>query len=102
MKRYHLELERTKRAHQLHLRSVHSQGNPIDCVCEFQAGRFRKQKPLGCRRTRCLLCHFEKIFGIPKVSDRVRNQRFVVSLEDYLPESNRESFVRRSPTKPCS
>ena len=83
MKRYHLELERTKRAHQLHLRAAHSSERLIECLCEFQAGRFRKQKPFGCGHARCFLCHFEKIFGIPKVSDRVRAQRFVVSLEDY-------------------
>ena len=83
MKRYHLELERTKRAHQLHLRSAHSPDSSIDCICEFQAGRFRKQKALGCGRARCLLCHFDKIFGVPKVADRVHKHRFVDSLEDY-------------------
>jgi hypothetical protein len=83
MKRDHLELGRTKHTHQLHLRSPHSRDNLTDCVCEFQPGRFRKQKALGCGRARCLLCHFEKIFGIPKASDRVRKQRFADSLEDY-------------------
>lgn len=83
MKRYHLELERMKRAHRLHLRWVH--GWPVrsvDCLCEFQVGRFRKQKALGCSRSRCLLCHFEKTFGIPSVSERVRKERFIDSLRD--------------------
>jgi len=63
--------------------SAHSPDSSIDCVCEFQAGRFRKQKALGCGRARCLLCHFDKIFGVPKVADRVHKHRFVDSLEDY-------------------
>jgi len=92
MKRYHSELERTKRSHQLHLRLGHSSRLPINCACEFQAGRFRKRKPLGCGRSRCLLCHFEKIFGILSVHDRVRKMRFVDSLNDYCRENkNRES-----------
>jgi hypothetical protein len=70
VKRYHSELERTRRAHQSHLRLVHSVGIPINCACEFQAGRFRKRKPLGCGRSRCRLCHFEKIFGVRSLNDR--------------------------------
>lgn len=91
MKRYHLELERMKRVHHLHLRWVH--GWPVrsvECACEFQVGRFRKQKALGCGRPRCLLCHFEKIFGIPSVSDRIRGQRFVDSFRDYSADVDNE------------
>jgi hypothetical protein len=83
MKRYHSEVDRTRRAHRVHLDLVHSHSHILDCVCEFQVGRFRKQKELGCGRSRCLLCHYEKIFGIPTVSDRVREKRFLDSLEDY-------------------
>jgi hypothetical protein len=84
MKRCHLELERTKRVHQLHLRGLHKWPvAPLDCVCEFQAGRFRKQKAFGCSKVRCLLCHFEKIFGIASVKDRIRARRFIDSLNDY-------------------
>ncbi len=81
-----MELERTKRAHRSHLYLAHFSPVSVDCVCEFQVGRFRKQKALGCSRSRCLLCHFEKIFGIPSVSDRVREQRSLDSLEDYWRE----------------
>ena len=83
MKRYYSEVERTRRTHQLHLALAHSHNPNLNCVCEFQVGRFRKQKALGCGRPRCLLCHHEKIFGIPSVSDRVREQRYLDSLEDY-------------------
>ena len=83
MKRYYSEVERTRRAHQLHLDLAHSHNPIVDCACEFQVGRFRKQKALGCGRPRCLLCHYEKIFGVPSVSDRVREQRSLDSLEDY-------------------
>lgn len=83
MKRYHSELERTKRTHQSHLRLAHWTGVRINCACEFQAGRFRKRKALGCGRSRCRLCHFEKIFGIRSVRDRQLEIRFIDSLEDY-------------------
>ncbi len=84
MKRYHQELERTKRVHRLHLRGAHEQGASIDCVCEFQIGRFRKRKAFGCGKTRCLVCHYEKIFEIASVKDRIREQRFLDSLNDYF------------------
>ena len=85
MKRYHLELERTKRVHRLHLRGLHEWPvAPVDCICEFQVGRFRKRKAFGCGRSRCLLCHYEKIFSIAAVKDRVRGQRFLDSLNDYF------------------
>ena len=75
------------RAHRLHLRWVHEwPERPVDCACEFQVGRFRKQKALGCGRSKCLLCHFEKIFGIPSVSERVREQRFLDSVGDHYAE----------------
>ncbi len=84
MKRYYLELERTKSIHRRHLCGVHNWPvAPVDCVCEFQDGRFRKQKAFGCGRSRCLLCHYEKIFDIASMKDRVREQRFLDSLNDY-------------------
>ena len=92
MKRNHLELERTKRAHQAHLCYAHSAGLLINCVCEFQSGRFRKRKPLGCGRSRCRLCHFEKTFGLPSVSDRREEMRFRDSIEDYEQEESRGSY----------
>jgi hypothetical protein len=77
-------LERTKRVHREHLRDLHQwPRQALDCVCEFQVGRFRKQKALGCGKSRCLLCHFDKIFGIQSVKDRIRPRRFLDSLNDY-------------------
>jgi hypothetical protein len=41
------------------------------CDCELQPGRFRKgQRIGGCGNARCYLCHFEKLFGFPKPSQR--------------------------------
>jgi hypothetical protein len=85
MKRSYFELERTKRVHRLHMRLAHRFGSLL-CRCEFQVGRFRKQKALGCGRSRCQLCHFEKIFSVPSAADRVRARQFHDSLEDYLAE----------------
>jgi len=85
MKRCHQELERTKRVHRQHLRQTHNWPIAIvDCVCEFQVGRFRKQKAFGCHRAQCLLCHFDKIFGVASVKDRIRDQRYRDSLDDYF------------------
>jgi hypothetical protein len=84
MKRYHRELERTKRVHRLHLRGAHSNVASINCICEFQIGRFRKRKAFGCDKSRCLLCHYEKIFGIASVKDRIRERRFLDSLNNYF------------------
>ncbi len=87
MKRYHQEFERTKGTHRLHLSGLHNWPKvSVDCRCEFQVGRFRKQKAFGCRRSRCLLCHFEKIFGIGSVKDRIRDERYRDSLSDYFSE----------------
>ena len=88
MKRYHLELERTKRAHKLHLRSAHSPDSPVDCICEFQAGRFRKQKALGCGRARCLLCHFEKIFGFRRWVIAYASSASLIRLKTIGQETN--------------
>ena len=84
MKRYHQELERTERIHRLHLRRAHEEAASITCICEFQVGRFRKRKAFGCGKSRCLLCHYEKIFSIASVKDKIREQRFYDSLNDYF------------------
>ncbi len=91
MKRYQQDLVRTKRVHQAHLRLTHGwPRKAVDCVCELQAGRFRKRKALGCRRSRCLVCHYEKVLGIASVKDRVREYRFKESLRDYAEGKERE------------
>lgn len=63
---------------------MHKDAVSINCVCEFQIGRFRKRKPFGCGKARCLLCHYEKVFGIASVKDRIREQQFLDSLNDYF------------------
>lgn len=100
MKRYHLERERIRREHRFHLRNVHKwPTQPVNCACELQAGRFRKKKALDCGKARCLLCHYEKIFGIPSHRDRVRQQRAddstvdqfeILSNTKYLAASERD------------
>lgn len=85
MKRYHLERERTKRVHRFHLRRVHYwPERPVECECELQAGRFRKRKALDCGRPRCLVCHYEKVLKIASIKERIRRQRYIDSLQDYL------------------
>lgn len=84
MKRYHQEMERTTRAHRFHLRRMHHwPDHQVNCDRELQRGRFRKRKPLDCGRARCLLCHFEKLFRIPSIKDRIQQMQLAESLRDY-------------------
>ena len=64
MRRASFERPRTLRTWRRHLALIHSDGE-ILCVCEFQAGRFRKgQRASGCGKPRCM-CHYPKLFGLP-------------------------------------
>lgn len=91
MKRYQEEQARTQREHRFHLCQVHHwPKEPVDCKCELQAGRFRKKKALDCGKAACLLCHYEKIFGIASYQDRVRLLRAKDSVADYLEEVKSE------------
>lgn len=72
MKRAAVERLRTyhvwKQHHDHHL--LQNPGEPIQCRCDLQIGRFRKgQKRFGCGKPRCYLCHGDKLLGIPKVSE---------------------------------
>jgi hypothetical protein len=40
-----------------------------------------KQHPLDCGNTRCLLCHFEKIFNIDKKGDKKFSNKDKVELD---------------------
>ena len=85
MKRYHQDRARILSEHRFHLRFVHHwPKKPIDCECELQAGRFRKKKALDCGKARCLVCHYEKIFGIVSYQDRVRLRKATDSVTDYF------------------
>lgn len=75
MKRAAIEKARTlnvwRRHHQNHHRQNVSSGGQrgVDCRCDVEVNRFRKgQRVFGCGRPRCLLCHGEKLLGIPKHS----------------------------------
>ena len=89
MKRYHEEQARIRSEHRFHLRRVHNRPREsVHCECELQAGRFRKKKALDCGKAACLLCHYEKIFGIASYQDRVRRLRAKDSVADYIEELN--------------
>ena len=80
MKRYHEELPRIRRTHRLHLRWVHDwPRKPVDCVCDLQAGRFRKHRPMGCEKRRC----FCKLYKLePSILDRRQRQEVVAALHE--------------------
>jgi hypothetical protein len=91
MKRYYRERHRILREHQFHLRMAHGwPAKPVDCICDLQAGRFRKKKALDCGKARCQLCSFEKNFGVASYKDRVRDLRWRTSLQDYFDSSTKD------------
>ncbi len=90
MKRYHEERARIRGEHRFHLRYVHRwPKEPVDCECELQAGRFRKKKALDCGKAACLLCRYEKIFGMASYQQRRRLLRAKDSMADYFKELNK-------------
>lgn len=71
MKRWHEELPRTCREWRKHwLSHVESNINycrvpgkdpyDVDCPCDTQKGRFRKQKAFDCGNPQCDMCHSNK------------------------------------------
>ena len=69
MKRAHQERLRTVRVWRQHL-CQHGPG-PLTCPCEFQIGRFREgQRVGGCGKTRCYLCHGDKLLKRPTLPQR--------------------------------
>jgi hypothetical protein len=89
MYRWHKDKERSKRENIKHLRHVHDWPNrldrfgfELDCECEFQVGRFRKSKGLGCRKRNCYVCKWKKILKIPTKKDRIANIIFKEELTD--------------------
>ncbi|MEO8038440.1 MAG: hypothetical protein ABI794_06690 [Betaproteobacteria bacterium] len=74
MKRAALERPRTLNTWRQH---VVKHGDLTRCVCEVQAGRFRKsQRAGGCGRPRCWLCHGDKLGGLPTIRVRKGQARY--------------------------
>jgi hypothetical protein len=83
MRRYHEDMPRTIKEHRRHMQRVHGwPRQPITCICDLQAGRFRKKDAFDCGRSRCLLCHGEKLLARPSVKDRIQRDRWRDSLAD--------------------
>ena len=69
MKRASLERQPTVRLWRQHL-AWHGPG-PLARGCESQVGRFRKgQRVGGCGRSRCCLCHGDKLLKRPTLEQR--------------------------------
>jgi hypothetical protein len=47
-----------------------------------QVGRFRKIGGHGCGKVRCLMCRFDKIFGVPSHKERIARLRFLEQLRE--------------------
>lgn len=68
MKRAATERFRTLRTWRDHL-DTHR--GAILCECELQPGRFRKAQRIGgCGRSRCWLCHSDKLAGRATIQER--------------------------------
>jgi hypothetical protein len=64
MQRWRAERHIAIKRRREHLSLVHGwPARPVECVCDRQVGRFRKRKALGCGRTRCFICHADKLLG---------------------------------------
>jgi len=71
VKRWHEEYSRTYREWKKHWLS-HVESNltwtkepgkdpyEVDCACDEQKGRFRKQKAFDCGHAKCYMCHSDK------------------------------------------
>lgn len=81
MRRWHQEEHIARRHHREHLRFVHGwPKKPVDCVCDLQAGRFRKRYGRGCPG--CRLCHHDKYAGIPSHRDARAEMDYRQQLEE--------------------
>ncbi len=88
MKRAASEKTRTLQVWRKHL--IKHRGN-LQCVCEFQPGRFRKaQRVGGCGRTQCWLCHGDKLAGLATLRER----RAAAALCEGLVELTRSGVER--------
>ncbi|HWG44100.1 MAG TPA: hypothetical protein VN688_15085 [Gemmataceae bacterium] len=81
MRRWHQDLSITYRQWRVHSHLAH-EGRPTGCPCDEQPGRFRKQRALDCGRSRCQVCHYDKIHGIKNHQQRVADQRFLEQLQN--------------------
>ena len=73
MKRAAQERKRTLQVWRRHL-SFHEHGTVL-CSCELQPGRFRKGRRVGgCGKSRCYLCHGEKLLKQPTPQQRRANR----------------------------
>lgn len=41
----------------------------VKCTCDEQVGRFRKKDAFDCGRTRCHICHSDKLMGYKRWSE---------------------------------
>lgn len=50
-------------------------------------GYFRKRKPKGCTKSRCYICHREKLLKIKTKKDLINDAKAKDSLADYFEEA---------------
>jgi hypothetical protein len=54
----------------------------ISCHCANGIGSMRKNRPYGCSRVRCGICHWEKVFE-PKCRNNHRRDAIKFEIEAY-------------------
>ena len=88
MKRATSERPRTLRIWRKHLK-IH--GGDSLCRCELEPGRFRKTQRIGgCGRSRCWLCHYDKLAGLATRQER----RAAARLQEGLVEIAGALFLK--------
>lgn len=93
MKRYFSDISLIKRRYLEYLKT----NNIIDDGL-IAAGYFRKHKNKGCKKSRCFLCHGEKLLNIKSKKDKIFDNKYKDSLADYYEnlENDDDWFYRQS------
>lgn len=94
MKRWHEDFKIAFREWKTHRRS-HIESNKdnsanrigkdpyeVDCVCDEQIGRFRKKDAHDCGRTRCYICHNDKITNQKRRKEVESNLKFQEGIKE--------------------
>ncbi len=114
MKRWHEEYLRTHREWRKHYLS-HVESNvifnrapgrdpyQIDCICDRQKGRFRKNDAWDCGQTQCYVCHSDK-FPTRETTHQEKHSELKLreGMEEFLvdpPEPNHHRVITQR--RPC-
>lgn len=91
MKRWHEEKHITYRNWRNHI-DIHRESNKsrgispddINCICDYQTGRFRKKDAYDCGKSGCFVCHSDKALGEKSHKENIADFNFTEQVSEYL------------------